>query len=148
MAERFEDLVIWQKARRLVSDCFDCAESEYLRNLWPVKNQLLSASLSIMNNIAEGFERGGNKEFKHFLSQAKASAGEVRSMLYVMLDRGWLTDKQFETLRSQTNEIGAGIHGLIRYLQSSDYEGVNRREDQIKDDFPVWLTPPTPNFKL
>jgi four helix bundle protein len=141
VAKRFEDLVIWQKARALVGEVIDLCEQPSLRERWPVKNQLVSASLSIMNNIAEGFERGGNREFKSFLVQSKGSTGEVRSMLYVLLDRKWVSKEKFEELRRQTIDIGAGTHGLIRHLQASEYDGINRRKDELRESpesLPEW----------
>lgn len=128
MATSFEELIIWQKARGQVSSCFDLLEVEELRPLWSVKNQLVNAAISVMNNIAEGFERGGNREFKNFLAVAKASNGEVRSMLYVFLDRGWIDEKQMERHTSQNRQIAAGIQRMIVHIQGSDFDGPNRRE--------------------
>jgi four helix bundle protein len=133
VAKTFEDLVIWQKARHLAGDVIALCEQPHLRQRWAVKDQLVSASISIMNNIAEGFERGGNREFKHFLAQAKGSAGEVRSMLYLLLDAEWIPQSEFDELRGRTLEIGSGIHRFIRHLRVSEYDGINRREDEIRD---------------
>jgi four helix bundle protein len=152
VAKTFEELVIWQKARGLVGEIFDLCEQPPLRENWPVRNQLVSASLSIMNNIAEGFERGGNRELIFFLKQSKGSAGEVRSMLYVLLDRKWISGDRFGELRRQTLDIGAGIHGLIRHLQGSDYDGINRRKNEVRDsraltEWPMdeWVLPDLPD---
>lgn len=84
---RFEDLVIWQKSRILVNDCY-----RIFRDLkdYSFKDQILRASVSIMNNIAEGFERKGDKELRKFLYISKGSCGEVRSMLYLALDCGYI----------------------------------------------------------
>ncbi len=76
-----------------------------------------------MSNIAEGFERGGNSEFRHFLALAKGSAGEVRAQLYVALDAHLITQSQFEQLYSLANEISRLLSGLMRYLQASAYKG-------------------------
>ena len=112
----FEDLLIWQKSRLLVIDI-------YKLNI-PVKefsfrDQIQRASVSIMNNIAEGFERMGNKEFKKFLYIAKGSCGEVRSMLYLALDLNYITQNDFEKLISNTVEISRMISSLIKKCNSS-----------------------------
>lgn len=132
MAKKFEDLIIWRQSRKLANRCLDLVELEPLKSSWPIRNQLVSAGLSTMNNIAEGFERGGNQEFKHFLAISKASAGEVRSMFYLFFDRNWLSAEQLDDLLSQTNHLAAGIRKLIQHLQKSEFGGVNRG-DVIRD---------------
>ena len=133
MARRFEDLIIWQRSRKLVSDCFDLVELDSVRNVWFFKNQLGSASLSIMNNIAEGFERGRKKEFIHFLKIAKASAAEVRSMFYVMLDRQWISDSTFANLQQHVKVTAAGIQNLIAHLDSPGFGEHEPTQDTIRD---------------
>ena len=121
--QKFEELTAWQKARELckeiyfVSHRFPAVESE------DIKSQLLSASGSVMDNIAEGFDRGGRKEFSMFLGISKGSAGEVRSQLYRAFDRNYISRQEFEALYSIADEIGKMINGLIYYLNHSDIKG-------------------------
>ena len=81
----------------------------------------------VLSNIAEGFERGGDKEFLQFLAVAKGSCGEVRAQLYIAMDQGYLSEDLFEDLRFTTNEIGRLISGLRKYLSSSQLKGSKYR---------------------
>ena len=121
--ERFEDIEAWKKARELTRDVYGltregpaCRDFRYI-------DQIRSASCSIMSNIAEGFERDGNAEFRQFLYIAKASAGEVRSQLYVGLDIGYFSEPDFRRLMALTLEIVRMIAGFIRYLNHTDLAG-------------------------
>ena len=111
--ERFEDIIAWQKAKDLTFDCYKIFV--YLKD-YSFKDQILRAVLSIMNNIAEGFERMGNKEFKKFLYIAKGSCAEVRSMLYIALERNYVSREKFQSLYSQSFEISKILSGLIKSL--------------------------------
>jgi four helix bundle protein len=88
-----------------------------------LKEQIRRAAVSVMSNIAEGFERGGDKEFLQFLALAKASGGEVRSQLYVALDRNYLNEAQFRSISETAIQISQLIAGFMRYLQQSDLRG-------------------------
>src|SRR5262245_31981032 len=94
--ERFEDIVAWQKARELTADVYRLSQQEHLRKDFALRDQMVRAAISIMANIAEGFERGRLAEFHQFLSISKASCAELRSHLYVALDAGYLSAEQFE----------------------------------------------------
>lgn len=92
---RFEEILIWQRSKSLVSELYNI----FIDNKdYNYRNQLLRAAISVLNNIAEGFERKSNNEFKHFLFISNGSAGEVRSMLYLGKDLNYLTETQFLTL--------------------------------------------------
>jgi len=88
-----------------------------------LRDQIRQAAVSILSNIAEGFERGGDKEFLQFLAIAKGSAGEVRAQLYVALDQQYLSQKQFELLSQEAAEISQLISGFMRYLKQSELKG-------------------------
>ena len=110
--ERFEDLIAWQKARQLRREVYRITRTPGFRQDLDYRRQIQRAAVSVMSNIAEGFERGGRAEFAQFLSTAKASCGEVRSLLYVALDEGWLDESQFRTLMDQVEEASRVIGGL------------------------------------
>lgn len=111
--EKFEDIISWQKSKELTKELYTQFEDT---NDFAFKNQILRASLSIMNNIAEGFERKTNKEFKFFLFVAKGSSGEVRSMLNLALDLNKIDDKSFNKLYNLSMEISKLLSGLIKKL--------------------------------
>jgi four helix bundle protein len=115
-AERFEDLRIWQEARILANAIYDVTDS--LRD-FDFRGQIRSASISVMNNIAEGFERKTDADFAHFLDVAKGSAGEVRSMLYLAEDRRFVRPDDASRLRSDAAALSKGIAQLAKYLRGS-----------------------------
>lgn len=121
--KQFEDLEIWQKARLLCKDIFDVADNSKLKTDYKLYSQIDGSSGSIMDNIAEGFERNGNKEFIQFLSIAKASCGETRSQLYRIFDRKYINNEVFEKLKEQTLTLSKMISGFINYLKKSDLKG-------------------------
>ncbi|MEG2077274.1 four helix bundle protein [Chryseobacterium sp.] len=121
--KKFEDLEIWQLARILCNDIYQISQETLLGKNYRLNNQIDGSSGSIMDNIAEGFERNGNKEFVQFLSIAKASCGETRSQLYRVLDRKFIDDITFEKLKDQTEILSRQISGFITYLQNSDIKG-------------------------
>jgi four helix bundle protein len=92
-----------------------------------LKDQIRRASISILSNIAEGFERGGDKEFLQFLAMAKGSCGEVRAQLYIAVDQGYLSQDLFENLSNNAAEIGRLISGLMKYLSNSELKGSKYR---------------------
>ncbi|WBV54709.1 four helix bundle protein [Chryseobacterium gambrini] len=119
----FEDLEIWQLSRALCKDIYDVIESTNLKNNFKLCNQIDSSSGSVMDNIAEGFEKNGNREFIQFLSIAKASCGETRSQLYRVFDRNFISEEKFETLREQTEVLSRKIGSFIKYLNITDLKG-------------------------
>ncbi len=118
MAERFEDLIAWRKARALAREIYQLTRDGAFAKDFGLARQIQRASVSIMSNIAEGFERGSSKDFRHFLVVAKASAAEVRSLLYVALDLGYVDDEAHTELSGQATTISRQLAGFIRYLGS------------------------------
>ena len=115
--ERFEDLIAWQKARELTRAIYEVTRQGALAKDYGLSGQIQRAAVSIMSNIAEGFERGGRGEFHQFLSTAKASCAEVRSQLYAALDVGYLDEVTFDRLMQQAEEVGRIIGGLRASVQ-------------------------------
>lgn len=110
--KRFEELIAWQKSRALTKAIFQATKhGEFSRN-YSLVTQIQRAAVSIMANIAEGFERNRRTEFHQFLSIAKSSSAEVRSHLYVALDVGYLTPQEFQLLHNQADEVGRILGGL------------------------------------
>lgn len=110
--ERFEDLIAWQKARSLTRTIYQVTRQGAFARDFGLSNQIQRSAVSIMSNLAEGFERSGLGEFHQFLSTAKSSGAEVRSQLYVALDVGYLSQVAFEQLLAQAVEVGRIIGGL------------------------------------
>ena len=121
--ERFEDIEAWKLARKLTRCIYDYSKIGNFAKDFGLKDQVRRASVSAMSNIAEGFERGGDKEFIQFLAQAKGSSGEVRSQLYVALDQGYLSETQFRELYNDAEQISRMVSGLMSYLQKSSLRG-------------------------
>jgi four helix bundle protein len=111
-AERFEDLIAWQKARVLTKNIYRvCRDGGFAKD-FGLSNQIQRAAVSIMSNIAEGFERGGRGEFHQFLSIAKASCAELRSQLYVAVDNNYVSRESFDDLMTLAEEVGRIVGGL------------------------------------
>ena len=110
--ERFEDLIAWQKARQLTCIIYNKTRQGSFAKDYGLSSQIQRAAVSIMSNIAEGFERGGRREFHQFLSTAKASCAEVRSQLYVAHDIGYIDKATFEQLIRQSEEVARIVGGL------------------------------------
>ena len=109
---RFEELIAWQKARQLAKDVYMVSQSGKFASDFGLRDQIQRAVVSIMANIAEGFERNRAGEFHQFLSIAKASCAEVRSHLYIAFDIGYIEQAKFEKLLTQAEEVGRVIGGL------------------------------------
>ena len=120
---RFEDLEIWQLARQQANELYKVYTEGTFAKDYDLRNQINASSGSVMDNIAEGFERSGNKEFIHFLLIAKASNGEVRSQLYRAADRKHLTSENFDDLKLKSEIISRKITAFIKYLKESDKKG-------------------------
>lgn len=119
----FENLEIWQLARQQAIEIFQLYSQEPFSKDWELRNQINASSGSVMDNIAEGFERSGNKEFSNFLIISKGSNGEVRSQLYRSYDRRYLTVEKFEELKLNCITLSKKITSFIKYLKESDQKG-------------------------
>ena len=122
--ERFEDLLAWQKARALTSKIYAVTRIEQFAKDFGLTDQIRRAAVSIGSNIAEGFERGNNKEFVTFLGIAKGSAGEVSSQLYTAYDAGYLSDAEITELVGLSKDVSKLINGLILSLRKSSIGGM------------------------
>ena len=127
--ERFEDLTSWQKARELNRCVYQVSKGAAFGKDFGLRDQIRRASISVMSNIDEGFERGGDREFIQFLAIAKGSCGEVRSQLYVALDEQYLIQTEFEKLHGLCLEVSRLISGFITYLRRSELRGSKFKED-------------------
>ena len=120
---QFEDLEVWQLARKLNEEIFPLLELLEERKSFKLKEQLDGSAGSVMDNIAEGFERSGNREFINFLSFAKGSLGEVRSQLYRMQDRKFTDQEKFDFYNTKCIELGNRIGRFMIYLNNTDIKG-------------------------
>jgi four helix bundle protein len=119
----FEDIEAWQLARELSREIYEITLTGTFYKDYGLKDQINKSFGSIMDNIAEGFDRDGNKEFINFLSIAKASSSEVRSQLYRAFDRNHISADQLNHLKDKSVIISKKISGLMNYLGDSDMKG-------------------------
>jgi four helix bundle protein len=110
--ERFEDLIAWQKARELTKQIYNVTTKKPFSSDFGLREQIQRATVSIMSNLAEGFERGSSSEFHQYIVIAKASCAEVRSQLYTALDIGYITKEEFNGVNNLAAEVSRIIGGL------------------------------------
>jgi len=120
---RFEEINAWKKARELTREIYKATQSGAFARDFGLRDQIRRAAVSVMSNIAEGYERSGNTEFRQFLYIAKGSAGEVRSQMYVALDAGYVNHDEFDRLTKLAVEVSLLISSFIRYLDQSGMKG-------------------------
>jgi len=123
MAKKFEELNIWQLSRELCKDIYRITNYELFNKDYRFRDQIRASSGSIMDNIAEGFERNGNKEFIHFLYIAKGSCGETRSQLYRALDNNYIIKEEFDIISDKTIFISQSIMKFIQFLNKQEITG-------------------------
>lgn len=121
--KKFEELEIWRISRELNKEIIKITNQDCFRNDLRFKSQIRSAAGSVMDNIAEGFEREGNAEFKQALSIGKGSAGEVRSQLYRAYDSSFIEENEFTELKHQYEILSVKLKNFIEYLKNSDFKG-------------------------
>ena len=121
--KKFEEIEAWKKARRLTKQIYAASGTGAFAKDFSLRDQIRRASVSIMSNIAEGYDRSGTGEFVRFLAIAKGSAAEVRSQLYVAFDQSYLTESGLLELNALANETANVIGGLIKYLRQSGIKG-------------------------
>jgi four helix bundle protein len=120
---KFEEIESWKAARELTNFVYKTSSSGPFSKDFALRDQIRRSTISIMSNIAEGFERGGDKEFLQFLSIAKGSCGEARSQLYIALDQSYLSQAEFNSAEQKVTEASRLISGLMKYLQQSEMRG-------------------------
>jgi four helix bundle protein len=125
---RFEDIEAWKKARELVKVIYQVTGLGDFARDFSLRDQIRRASVSIMSNIAEGFGRDGDKEFRRFLFMASGSVSEVKSQLYIAFDVCLIDKEQFDNLYKLADETGRLVGGFIRYLESSTYQSAVRSQ--------------------
>jgi len=121
--EQFEDLEIWKLAKNVANKIYDMTAVGKFSNDYVLRDQVRRAAVSTFSNIAEGFERNGNKEFLQFLSIAKASCGEVRAQLIFACDRGYISDTELQTIADDLISLSSQISGFCKYLRQSEFKG-------------------------
>ena len=121
--EKFEDIEAWKLMRKLTKEIYSITQSGDFARDFGLRDQIRRAAVSVMSNIAEGYERNGNREFLQFLSQAKGSIGEIKAQLYVAMDVGLISNIDFERLFNDATKVGQLIGGLMKYLTESGFKG-------------------------
>jgi four helix bundle protein len=124
---RFEDLEIWKESRKLCNKIYDITSDGPFSQDYKFRDQIRSSSGSSMDNIAEGFDRGGNKEFYQFLSISRGSVGEVRSQSYRAFDFNYINEITLNDILEKTDSLSRKIHNLMEHLRKSDIKGLKYR---------------------
>ena len=130
----FEELIIWQEARKFTNNIYKLTKKYPQEELYGLTSQMRRAAVSVMSNIAEGFDRRTTKEFISFLIIARASVSEVQNDLYVSLDLDYINNEDFKTYYNHAQKIGKLINGLITYLksQTESYTKTTKINEQIQ----------------
>lgn len=123
----FEEIISWQKAREICKEIGRLIDDGRFKNNYRIINQIEGSSGSVMDNIAEGFERGTKGEFIQFLGYAKGSCGELRSQLTRAFDRNYITDKEFQNIKQELLNVSGLLQNMIGYLQKSNIAGTRKK---------------------
>jgi four helix bundle protein len=129
--QSFEDLEVWKLSRELTNQIYEITKAGLFSKDFGLIDQVRRAATSIMSNIAEGFERGGNKEFIQFLYIAKGSCGEVRSQLYIALDQKYISDEKHMNLLGLSKRISVKLSNFISVVKKSRYKGNKYKKQQM-----------------
>ena len=121
--KKFEEIECWKRARQLTRRVYEITNMPAFAKDFGLKDQIRRASVSVMSNIAEGYDRSGTAEFVHFLATAKGSAAEVKCQLYVAKDQGYIQEDAFTELSALASETASMLAGLMKYLRTSGYKG-------------------------
>ena len=141
MAKVFEDLYIWQIARELVNLIYHLTSQKSFTD-FSLKDQIQRAAISIISNIAEGFERGSKEEFLYFLYIAKGSCGEVRCQLYIALDRSFINQVEFTQVSEKTKQVSATLYKFIEGFKAKGFTGLRHKQSNVpteQDKFNQYL---------
>jgi four helix bundle protein len=122
--KRFEDLEIWQSARELCKVVYEITSKGLFNTDYKFRDQIRAAAGSTMDNIAEGYDRGGNKEFSQFLSITRGSIAEVRSQSYRAFDFKYITEEKLSELLERTDSLSRKTYNLMQHLKNSDFKGL------------------------
>lgn len=121
--QRVEEIEAWKEARELTKEIYSITNQQPFATDYALRDQIRKACISVMSNIAEGFERQNPKEFSYFLRVAKGSNGEVRTQLYIALDQEYIDQEQFNLIYEITIRIGKMVSSLQSYLISQNTHG-------------------------
>jgi four helix bundle protein len=116
--EKFEDIIAWQKAMELCDLIYACTNKGNFSKDFGLRDQIRRSSVSIVSNIAEGFERGSKNQFIYFLTIAKGSAGELRAQIYISKNQNYITQEEFDTMNGKVLEVSKTISGFISYFKN------------------------------
>ncbi len=126
--QKLEEIEVWQKARELTKEIYRISSQPSFSKDFGLRDQIRRATVSIMSNIAEGFERSGTGEFVQFLAMAKGSAGEVQSQLYISFDQGYIDKQTFDKILTLARVVARLIGGLMNYLRKSGIKGASTNQ--------------------
>ena len=138
--QKFEDLIMWQRSRELVRFIYEISKYQNFERDYGLQDQIRRASVSVMSNIAEGFDRGTKQEFLNYLFIAKGSCGEVKSQLYIAHDIGYIDISKFQKGIGLSDEVARLIQSFVSKLKQGGEIGLQYKIEDGAKDFNAWLT--------